>query len=250
VDLKDVRSGLHQTHSLNKILSIYPVYAESHWTDDAVLSVDPERIERAVPADAKLESLPAFVDEDFISRIENQFVNYLLRQFKAKALRNYALMVFSSPGESPEDFTSRCADLLNEPFRKELHHLNEVFGRRLEQIRQKYIEEHIPDDFEFTKSVTENRNRLHAASESMEEMFSTTELNLESPPDPPRLRANPRTDLEERLQSLEIEAYRRIAEILKEYQEKACNNDEYIIHPNLKDIHLVRTCILWMPRTP
>jgi hypothetical protein len=25
------------------------------------------------------------------------------------------------------------------------------------------------------------------------------------------------------------------------------NIDEYIIHPNPRDLHLVRTCILWMP---
>ena len=135
-------------------------------------------------------------------------------------------------------------------FRKELHHLYEVFGRRLEQIKQKYIQEQKPNDFEFTRDLAEDRNRLHAASESLEELFNTTELTLEPPPDHPGFITPLRSELEERLNSLEIEAYRRIAKILNEYQDKARTNDEYIIHPNLKDIHLVRTCILWMPRTP
>ena len=40
---------------------------------------------------------------------------------------------------------------------------------------------------------------------------------------------------------------RDIGRLLNSYQEKVRNIDEYIIHPGLKDLHLVRRCILWMP---
>ena len=54
-------------------------------------------------------------------------------------------------------------------------------------------------------------------------------------------------DLQERLASLESEAHQAVAEIWESYKEKARSVDEYILHPNLKDIHFVRCCILWIP---
>ena len=54
-------------------------------------------------------------------------------------------------------------------------------------------------------------------------------------------------ELEEQLFSLELEAQYEIHKLLSSYGEKAQTIDEYIIHPNLKDIHFVRSCILWMP---
>ena len=53
-------------------------------------------------------------------------------------------------------------------------------------------------------------------------------------------------ELDERLLSLELEAHQMIARLFDSYDEKACAVDEYILHPNLKDIHFVRSCILWM----
>jgi hypothetical protein len=54
-------------------------------------------------------------------------------------------------------------------------------------------------------------------------------------------------DLAERLAATEAEARQAIEKILNSYREKALSTDEYIIHPNYRDIHLVRTSILWMP---
>jgi hypothetical protein len=39
-----------------------------------------------------------------------------------------------------------------------------------------------------------------------------------------------------------------ISKLSDSFNEKASAVDEYILHPNLKDIHLVRSCILWMPK--
>jgi hypothetical protein len=54
-------------------------------------------------------------------------------------------------------------------------------------------------------------------------------------------------ELEEQLISVELDARRAIAKLEDSYAEKARSIDEYILHPNLKDIHFVRSCILWMP---
>jgi hypothetical protein len=56
------------------------------------------------------------------------------------------------------------------------------------------------------------------------------------------------TELEERLRSLEVEARQAIKNLQESYQEQSQALDEYILHPNPKDIHFVRSCILWMPQ--
>ena len=53
-------------------------------------------------------------------------------------------------------------------------------------------------------------------------------------------------ELDERLLSLELEALQATSRLADSYDEKACAVDEYILHPNLKDIHFVKSCILWM----
>jgi hypothetical protein len=56
-----------------------------------------------------------------------------------------------------------------------------------------------------------------------------------------------RSDLEQCLETLEVDVRQEIRRLLNSYQEKVLNVDEYIIHPNLRDLHLVRACILWIP---
>ncbi len=49
------------------------------------------------------------------------------------------------------------------------------------------------------------------------------------------------------LAALESEARQSVSVVCDAYLYKSQSMDEYISHPNLKDIHLVRCCILWIP---
>jgi hypothetical protein len=128
----------------------------------------------------------------------------------------------------------------------ELDALYEVFARRLEQIRQKYLNTNSSDNLDLAKAESQDRNLYLNYSDRIADSFFQPEISLTVSSSKYSLSENHR-DMEEYLASLELEARLAIAKILDSYKQKAQSVDEYILHPNLKDIHFVRCCILWIP---
>jgi hypothetical protein len=247
IDFNDVRTGFRETVGLSKALEIYSTNADLLWTDDMVRDVDLAGTRSSMPDGIRHGTMPDFVDGSFLSRMENQFLQYLLRSFEAKIYRNYDLNIYSLSGESRDDFCLRCLDLFDGRMRKELDKLRDFFNRKLEQIRQKYLSLAEPREFEQMKAEFRNKDAFLRCSERIAEIFYMAELKMKPATGPP-FRPSGKPELEERLISLEFEANHAIAALYDALEEKARAIDEYILHPNLKDIHFVRSCILWMPK--
>jgi hypothetical protein len=130
--------------------------------------------------------------------------------------------------------------------RHELDLLHDVFNRRLEQIKQKYLSAGVPSDLEQAKIDSRNKDLFTRASERIDDFFVRVDLNL-NPASDVLHKALGIQELEDQLFSLEREVQQAIKKLLNSYAEKARTIDEYILHPNLKDIHFARSCILWMP---
>lgn len=246
IDFADVRSGVRETCGISTAVDILPLDPEFLWTEDMVCPVDPACVQNEIPEDAVLGSLPEFVNRDVLARAETQFLHYLMRYHKLLVYRNFALNLYSNPGESLADFTSRCVDILAEPFRYDLDRMREVFDRKLEQAKGKYLRLKERGEFDPPLHPMQFKGILHQVSERIAQMFVSAELTLQAISYSPLQGDRETPELEERLNSLEMEAHNSIGQLLSGYQDKARNIDEYIVHPNLKDIHLVRTCILWM----
>jgi len=247
IDFNDVRTGFRETVSLSKALEIYSDTAELFWTDDMIREVDLAKTSVSVPDGVRLGVLPDFVDASFITRMENQFIQYLLRCFETRVYRNFDLNLYSFSGESQPEFFKRCVELFESPKRQELDELYEVFTRRLEQIRQKYIG--LPDigGLDQAKADSSNKDAFMNCSDRISRLF----YSAEPVPDPsiaPSRRPSGVQELDEQLLSLEKEARQAFSNLCSRYEQKAQGIDEYILHPNLKDIHFVRSCILWIPR--
>ncbi len=247
IDFNDVRTGFRETVSLCKALEIYSDNADLLWTDDMIRNIDLSRTSTSVPEGVRLGILPHFVNPNFLAQMENQFVQYLLRSYAARIFRNFDLNVYSLSGESRADFCWRCLELFEGSKRSELDKLHEVFNRMLEQAKQKYLGRVESGALEPSKSESRNRDIFTRYSDQMTELFSSSGLRLRPMPNlPPQDSAVP--ELEERLTALEWEARQEISRLTDSFNEKASAIDEYILHPNLKDIHFVRSCILWMPK--
>jgi hypothetical protein len=250
IDLSDVRSGFRDTYSLNKALEIHPMEGDMMWTPDMAVSVDTSLIERGLPPEGKSRELPGYLDAVQLARLEALFLAYLMRYFEVRVFRNFALNLYSAPGESLEDFRLRCLDVLGEAFRVDLDALHEVLVRKLEQLREKDLRESAgltsTLDFDIAKIDSQMKSRIHEVSESITNLFLNTELSLTSNQDAPSY-PSPATEFDQRLSFLETETRHEIQRLTGLYQDRLQNIDEYVVHPNLKDIHLVRTCILWMP---
>jgi len=246
IDFNDVRTGYRETVSLSKALEIYSDNADLLWTGDMIREVDPRQVKPVMPDSARLGRLPAFVDANFISRMETQFIQYLLRSYEARAYRNSALRTYSFSGESRQDFIRRCRELLDASMRQELDRLREAFNRRLEQITQKYLRDSDSGRLEEDRAASQDKDIFSRYSERIAGLFLHAGPKHRSAAGPLR-RLQEGQDLEERLSALELEVHEEITKIEDSYDDKAQSIDEYIIHPNLKDVHFVRTCILWMP---
>ncbi len=246
VDFADVRSGCHVTRGISSVMNMVQLEEDQVWTRDMVRTIDPEKLVTAKPESVTLASLPDFVTEGFLSRIETLYLSYLLRHTDVRLYRNFALNIYSHFGETLDEFQSRCMEEFNDAFRADLDVLREVVNRRLERIATKYVGGRA-GEYESDRRVTQARSKLHAMSEMFAELFIQTELTSDNGPVTPG-RPNPaHPDLEQSLDTLETEVRIEIRRLRTFYWEKVQNIDEYIIRPNFKDLHLVRTCILWTP---
>ena len=246
IDFNDVRTGFSSMISLSKAIELHSFSADLPLVEDMVRDIDLQNTSSAMPDSARLSRLPDFVDDAFMSQMESQFVRYLLNSFKSRVYRNFELDVYSNAGESLSGFTARCMELLDGARRRDSDNLHEVYNRKLGQIEQKYLNESSLDDFEVARTASRNRDIFSDYLERIAQLFLQSKPVLN--PDENGSQKTPSSlELEERLMSLAVEAKEVIAELWDSYEEKARSVDEYILHPNLKDIHIVRSCILWMP---
>ncbi len=248
IDYDDVRSGFHMTCGLNHALDIHSCGEDLLWTPDMVRTIDPAAIRTVRPVGAKFAGFPGYVNEALLRRFETQYLSFLLRHSEVRIYRNFALNIYSQPGETWSDFRLRCRDALSEAFRGDVDAMGEIVNRRFERIEQKYLSRYRQGEFESDKRMAQAKSNLHAVAEEIAELFLRTDLTT-IPDEWAALRypEPSRPDLEQSLEILETDVRRDIRRLLNSYQEKIDNIDEYIIHPGLKDLHLVRKCILWVP---
>ncbi|MDM7996665.1 MAG: hypothetical protein QUT30_13410 [Acidobacteriota bacterium] len=246
IDFNDVRTGYRTTVSLSKAVEIHAAYPDLLIAEDMVRDIDPQRIKAAGSDAAFRGTLPPFVDTGFMAQMEAQFIQYLMRCFKARVYRNSVLAAYSNAGESLSEFASRCLDMLSEARRLELDALHDVFTRRLEQIRQKHLSAGSSESLDRAKAESQDRNLFLGYSDRIADLFLKPEISLNARTDARCLPEN-NPDLAENLAALESEARQSVSVVCDAYLYKSQSMDEYILHPNLKDIHLVRCCILWIP---
>ena len=246
IDFSDVRTGYRETFNISRAAEIPSKKSEPFWDEDAVLEIDPRKLGTSVPEGVQMDDLPAHVDRQFISRIRTQFIEYLLRAFTVKVYRNYSLDVYSSSKESRNDFIIRCADLHKGPMYNEFDSLHEVYIRRLERLRQKYLRMEDSQELEESKTDSHNRELFYRISERISALFLRTEFSIQHV-EKPSDSSSRIHELEERLRDLHRQARETVVKILDSYEDKIKSVDEYILHPTMRDIHFVNSCILWKP---
>ncbi len=180
--------------------------------------------------------------------MESRFLVYLMRHEKARFYRNSALDLYSAAGENVWDFNNRCLEILDESFHGDLDRLREVFNRRLEVLREKFFAQLQLDEIESTPWALRQRDCLSAITERVDAMFLDADLFSTTRIPEIASAAEDPTDLEEELLALQRDALREVENLIAGYREKASSIDEYVVHPGFKDIHMVRTGMLWMPR--
>ena len=248
IDFNDARTGYKTVENLAQALKIYSDHASLSWTEEMIMNVDINRINEGLPAGARLQPLPEFVDGNFIGGVETSYAEYLTRAWTAYLYRNVELNVYSGAGESRREFTLRCRELFQERMREELNQLDILFTRRREQLKEKYLglahkDNDDTSDLGIPLSRTSDRDIYAHYTERIAALFANE--------DHPSLRSTgllaKNSELEERLILLETEVSETIEKLREEYEAKVSLMDEYTLHPNIKNIRCERSCIIWIP---
>ncbi len=245
IDMADVRSGFRESLSVNRAFDIVPLEGDALWTEDMVYPVDPSLMMSKPPHGAKLLPLPDFITREHLQWVERQFVSYLLRHFEVRIFCNHALNLYSAAGESRADFEFRCLEAQERSFRQDLDNLREVFERRIEQSRERYLRIERWGDPEPDRIATQIRNRIHETSERIADLFIRAELGRN--PSACSRSGSAGGELDERLAWIEAAASEAVRHLMADYLGKAGDLDEYAVRPNLKDIHVSAVSILWVP---
>ncbi len=247
VDFIDLRTGFHHTTSVSETVRLLPPEGEMLWTPDMLEPVDPERVQPEAPPDVRLRPLPPFVSDEALRFYERYVIQYLMRTAGIRLLRNRELNLCSTQGEHPDDFHRRCLERFKDPFRREMDLLHEVAHRRLEQLKNKYLDDTVPDEFDMSGIALKNRNRWRLAADRITKIYLRTDVLADAPALQAQDAEPPRNEIKERLWEVEEEVCRQVRGLLRRFRESAAAVDDYFVRASHKDIHLVRTGILWLP---
>ena len=255
IDFNDIRTGYKGAEKLARALKIYDTHAVMGWAEEIILDANVDRIQEIMPPNVRLDPLPEFADDNFVINIKNRYIEHLTRSWKKILYRNSELDIYSCTGESREEFIIRCREQFLEQMRIEIEQLRVIFNRMQEQLKEKYlgiVEEELSESMPLTPDATDrdiySRYAEHIAGLFLNAVSSATisETAKTSEVDIPRI--DKKSELEERLIALTAESRQKIALLRESYEKKMDIVDEYILRPNLKNIHCERSCILWMPR--
>jgi hypothetical protein len=134
--------------------------------------------------------------------------------------------------------------------REELSRLRVLFNRMQEQLKEKYLgigEAELPESAALTTEITD-RDIYSRYAERIASLFlNAASETAAAETDVQRM--DKKSELEERFIALIAEARRKIALLRERCEKKMEIIDEYILRPNLKNIHCTRSGILWIPRS-
>jgi hypothetical protein len=249
INFNDVRTGYRGVVKLARALKIYESHAVPGWSDEIIHDANIERIQETQPRAARLCQPPEFVDAEFIDSVKKRYIEYLTRSWKKILYHNSELNTYSGAGESKEEFVVRCGEQFSGQMREELNQLRVIFNRMQEQLKEKYLgisESELPESASITPETTD-RDIYSRYAERVAALFLNAASGTASAAaDAPRMDKS--SELEERFIALMAEARRKIILLRESYEKKTELIDEYILRPNLKNIHCERSGILWMPR--
>ena len=247
IAFNDIRTGYRGAANLARALKIHDGHAIPGWSDEIILDSNIDGIQENKPRAAQLRPLPEFVDADFINTVRNRYIEYLTRTWKKVLYHNSELNIYSSAGESRDEFITRCGEQFQWQMREELNRLRVIFNRMQEQLKEKYLG---IGEVELSESSTlaleiDDRAIYSSYAERNASLFLNTSWSSADVGVTAR-RMDETSELEERLIALTSETLNKKTLLRENFEKKAEFAEEYILRPNLKNIHCKRVCLLWV----
>jgi len=108
------------------------------WDDSEAIELDPRELASESSEESRYAEVPATLNSAReLNKLSNGFSDYLYRNATVSILNNKALSLYSTLGESAEDFQDRCEDAADDAYDAEEEKLKEKYDAKIEKIEDK-----------------------------------------------------------------------------------------------------------------
>jgi len=235
VDLQHVRSAYRYSDTF--LLVAEWLAADSVWTPDMVHRIAPDRL---VPIDPPSPSEPP-ADAD------GRMLSFLMRHLRFQLWRNDYLKVYSNPGESRDDFLSRCRELLLDGRTQEMRGIRELWLHRFSELETKarqYLDSEEMDRSlkvnlaaqtgEVFARIREDLNRTFGEESCLPVQAADLKWDLNFCP-----------DVHDRLQDLGRDMIQAYNDVCMQFKEMASDIEAYEITLGRSDLDVMIKGLVW-----
>ncbi|MBI3939474.1 MAG: hypothetical protein HY315_01445 [Acidobacteria bacterium] len=244
-DIRDVRSSTSETREGNFQAEMIPLDDDLIWTPDMVTERPGDFLERnaepiVAPEDLNVDGMG--------DRLQDKFLEYLLRYHRIVIYRNTFYDLYASPAEPFEDFLTRCRDCASQDLAQDFRALSDRYLRRLLQIEDSLerASEEFRTSLEKPTEETLETNRIFL---ELREEISTLCLEGESSQrkiHPLSFEMIPETGgTREKLQALRKELHFDLLRLRQDHSQRAESIEPFPLTLTLNQIDIVGTAILW-----
>lgn len=207
------------------------------WTPDMVSRIASDRIQR-IPAPRQIV-IPEGVDE-----LMERFIE---RYYYLRIWHNRDLQVFSTPGETLEEFIQRCRDLLQPQRTEKMRNVSEVMHHRFFQLYRRAVgatqEEDLPDRMA-VRMKAELETVFAGGKDDLTRLFLRDDTSNDG-----ELGHDWRVEflpqIQERLDDFRIRLLNRYNEVVSDFEERACKVEPFQIPANRRSIDILSRDVVW-----
>jgi hypothetical protein len=250
VNFRSLRAGLNHSEERNY----------SAWLPEGDLAIDWDAPAADIGAQATLQPQPNpnigyrpgnyGASKTEFDQFVGELVDKLARNERLSIYFNPVFGLFSSPGDSLDDFLARVADAALGRIEPELKRLRNRFELQLEQVREAQSSKGLVTESVNLEGFISNKLHLFESENRLAEMFSilagavfgSAELRSQEEAFQPE-----EAELREDLERIEQEASEALRLLYDEYLALANEYDTFEIGLQPDNIQVIRCILLWVP---
>lgn len=252
-------SGSHQER-ISCLLPLPQPHSFIAWDEHIHSDLDPRQLETTPFGEALFEMMPdGMADSPPYTRYRDDLVNHIYRQHSLTAWQHTALKLYSSLGESREEFVARCEKAAQKALGDELEEVRDDLSRDIKRIEDRIAREERELREDEEEYEGRKREELLSGAESLIGLFSgrKSSRRLSQASRRRRLTQQAKADIEESedlIEDLEKEIAVLEEELkgaLNETQEKWADVldqiEEVAIRPKKSEVHMEAFGLVWVP---
>lgn len=262
INFRSLKAGLNHSdeNSYTAWLPDDPLPVD--WDTPAISNVEAGRLSEVAVDGIAYSSPERTIAPERFSVIETDLLDSLVRRERLTLMENALFGLFSSYGESREDFLARAAEVALQRIEPELKQLKHVFEMQLEQVRESQINKQGSvqwDNFGGNASAYKaeverlllKRTEFSETENRVTSLFTGLAGFVLKPLPIPRHdgdRPDSTLELREDLAHVEREATETLSELYTQYLDMVRAVDSFEIRIQPTNIRVLRRALLWVPK--